>query len=348
MVKDKVKEEGGENVGEASALVKEPTMEEFQQLKEMVAQQAQAMLLMTEQLNRVAQVSPPSISTPRVMVKPRDVPILTLAQLEGLEAAGTLGIFFDLIEQVSDQDEERVRIAKTRVSPELTLLIQNQQRQGKVNTWEQVKECLQAGFAQDLNFDRAWQEIDNQNFEWAENPQSFVNNLICKYAVQETKFLNEKIPNRDQFIKRKLWKGLTRDARERIEGFLEETYPLSKFLERLEHERQFLLDRDIPGIRKVTEQKPVATLSPPPVQASPPQQVTDMDFLRQQMKSLTEKVEQLSTRSPPAPYCTFCRSNTHSLSNCVRRPPPGACFDCWRPSCRRGNPGCPGRRVRLQ
>lgn len=45
---------------------------------------------------------------PNVPAEPRDIPILTLTQPEGSETAGTVNISFALVEQVSEEDEERV------------------------------------------------------------------------------------------------------------------------------------------------------------------------------------------------------------------------------------------------
>ena len=42
-------------------------------------------------------------------------------------------------------------------------------------------------------------------------------------------------------------------------------------------------------------------------------------------------------------WCAYCRSDTHSLRDCVYQPPRGACWDCKRTGCRRGKPGCPGK-----
>ena len=93
-------------------------------------------------------------------VKPRAVPLLNLSQLKGIEAAGTLSIFNDVIEQVIDDDKDKVRVTKVRLSPELALLLQNYQNKGKNQTWAEVNEFFRTEFAADVNFDRAWQEIE--------------------------------------------------------------------------------------------------------------------------------------------------------------------------------------------
>ena len=61
--------------------------------------------------------------------KPRDISILELDQLQGLNATTQLQIFFELVEQCSDNDVRRVKIAKERVSPKIAALIHNHKTQ---------------------------------------------------------------------------------------------------------------------------------------------------------------------------------------------------------------------------
>ncbi len=78
---------------------------------------------------------------------------------------------------------------------------------------------------------------------------------ICRYALLETRFAKEKLPNRDKAIKRKLWQGLPQEAKARLEGFLDEDYPLNKFVDRVEHERQWLEATHVPTLGKVKPEK---------------------------------------------------------------------------------------------
>ncbi len=80
--------------------------------------------------------------------------------MEEIEAVGTFDLFLEIVELVSDQDGERVRVAKTRMSSDLALLIQNQQRKRERSTWKEVEKFQQTEFRADVNFDRAWQEMD--------------------------------------------------------------------------------------------------------------------------------------------------------------------------------------------
>ncbi len=161
-----------------------------------------------------------------------------------------------------------------------------------------------------------------------------------------TRFPNEKFPNRDKTIKRKLWQGLPKMSKERLEGFLEDGYPLQKFIDRLEHERLYLEASNGPNVWRIPEQKEsMETIPSPPSPVSTVSQ-EEIEDLRKQVRELKAS---LSTRrppmtKPPVKYnCPYCQKSNHSLRECWRAPPPGHCFDCRRPNCRRGSANCPGR-----
>ncbi len=148
-------------------------------------------------------------------------------------------------------DTTRVQIAKGRVSPEIAALIHNHQTLHKCNSWGSLKELLNSHFNKEVNFDRAWQNINSEGYDWSESPQAFVNNFICRYAILETQFTREKLPNRDKIIKRKLWQGLPQEPKTRLEGFLDEDYPLDKFVDRVEQERQWLEANHTPMLGRI-------------------------------------------------------------------------------------------------
>ena len=87
-----------------------------------------------------------------------------------------------------------------------------------------------------------------------ESPQSFCNRVICKYAMLESKFPNERFPNRNKYLKRKVWQSLLRDLKDKLEGFLDEAYPLNKFLDRVEYQRLLLLETQTPFVNKVSRE----------------------------------------------------------------------------------------------
>ena len=292
------------------------------------------------------QLSPPQLS----LTKPRDVPVLDLEQLQGLDAEARLQIFVELVEQCSSLDEERVRVAKSRVSSDLAILIHNSQANKTITSWSSLKTFLRNEFNIEFNVDRAWQELEAMSYDWVESPQAFTQRFKCQHAVVQTRFPAEKFPSRDRTIKRKLWHGLPRESREKLEGFLEEEYPLNKFLERLEHERQILEAQKpnqvyrIPKEDQESRQGAEAPAKPKP---------SEVEELKESVKQL--KLQMASGRheesgrqdTPARVYCEYCRSDTHQLRECWRKPPRGCCFDCRRPGCYRGERDCParGRRV---
>ena len=195
--------------------------EELWSLKEIVTQQAEILQAVGSQLRQRPKTENQVVRT-KVNVKPKDVPLLNLSQLEGIKALGTLSIFYDVIEQVTDDDKDRVRVTKTRLSLEMALLLQNYQSKGKCRTWAEVKEFFRTEFVADVNCDRALQEIEKQVYDWGESPQAFTNRIICRYAVLESRFPQEKLSDRNQVIKRKLWRGLPCETREKAGMFFED------------------------------------------------------------------------------------------------------------------------------
>lgn len=161
-------------------------------------------------------------------------------------------------------------------------------------------------------------------------------------------------------MKRKLWQGLTQEAKVKLE-FLED-YPLNKFIDRVEHERQRLEakhasshyrvrnERTMPTSASQTqpENRPILTMSFKKKKKATSSESADVEHLKRQIRDLTEQVGQLQTpnRQPrPEKYCSYCRSHTHALRECWRKPIRGTCFDCKRYGCWRGNKNCPGQPV---
>ena len=350
--------EDGEGRGEVQVL-----RDELDRLRKVVEQQA----------DEIAAVGGKTIKqelggTPMAMerspTKPRDVPILELNHLEGIEAAARLQMFIELIEQISAQDETRVKIAKSRLSPEIAMLVHNRQQHLHL-TWSSFCRLLTTEFAVEVNVDRAWQDLDVEQYDWGEeSPQAFSNRFVCKYAVLETKFPGESFPNQEKTIKRKIWRGLPREVKERTEGFLEEDYPLKKFMERVDYQRQLWLDGQVPGINQIQPESKKTNKGTPEKN----KESEELIELRQQVANLTQSLNQLQIQgrrtpeyqtppprervkprpmerrwppSHPPKFCAYCQTNSHTLDQCRKAPGPGRCFDCHRENCRRGNPGCP-------
>ncbi|KAG0725570.1 hypothetical protein GWK47_038388 [Chionoecetes opilio] len=198
------------------------------------------------------------------------------------------------------------------------------------------------------------------SYDWGESPQAFTHRFICQHAVIATKLPHEKFPDRDKTIKRKLWYGLPIASREKLEGFLDEGYPLKKFLDRIEHERQILEDRPTQRINMIPtprgEGKGNGRGGDKHTRSSPPETIQDeVEGLKQQIQELKVSLAQAKLEKSPShasssrretftkKYCAYCQSPTHNLPECWRKPPPGHCFDCRKPGCRRGDRNCPGR-----
>ncbi len=189
---------------------------EIQTLKSVVETQAQTLMNMRKTMIKkesVTPCSPPSPLKLTPVTKPRDIPVLELHHLGELEASSRLQMFLELVEQTTEHEHTRIQVAKSRLSPELAMLIHNEQSKAKCITWEQLCQFLRTEFAVDLNLDRAWQELDAMQYDCEENPQSFTNSFTCQYAVLENRFPCERFPARDKTIKRKIWHGLSKELK---------------------------------------------------------------------------------------------------------------------------------------
>ena len=318
--------------------------------------------------------SPPQTPSRRVHTKPRDIPILELHQLEGLEATAHLQMFMELVEQVAEDDLTRVTVAKSRLGSEIAMLVHNKQQKEKSLTWKRLCKFLQTEFTLDINLDRAWQDLESVQYEWEESPQSFSNRFLCKYAVLETKFPKEKFPSRDKTIKRLIWHGLPRELKERIEGFLDEEYPLTRFLDRVEYQRQMYLQTNPSNVNHIKNKSLKRSAPDPPSQGPSnhpdPHAPSHLEKIRQLEEQVNTLTTQLANMQPPMfktgpqpllppfpppfsplprpqlplrKYCPYCQNHSHNLYECKSAPKDKSCFDCGRQQCRRGNPNCPAK-----
>ena len=336
---------------------------EVEALKEKLAQQASQISSVGKMMVKQETETRPHI-VENSPTKPRDIPVLELCQLEGIEATTRLQMFIELVEQVSAQDETRVKVAKSRLSPEIAMLVHNRQQRGSFS-WPDLCRLLRTEFLVEVNVDKAWQDLDSEQYDWGEeSPQVFSNKFVCKYAVLKTKFPAEHFPNRDKTVKRKIWKGLPRELKERTEGFLEEDYPLEKFMEKVNYQRQLWLDGQAQGINKIHKEN----LNSGNDKLVEDEKDKEVQALKQQVASLSQNLNQLQAQSrtprqyppnhceqnlrprqikrrwPPSHpprFCAYCQTHSHTLEQCRKAPGPGRCFECHRENCRRGNPGCP-------
>ena len=266
-------------------------------------------------------------SLPPFVVKPRDIPELKLDDLEGMEAGGKLAMFIDRVEQVSPDNEARLQVAKTRLNTQIALLVQNQQNKGWCKTWLELKTFLQNEFTSEMTIDQAWKEIESIHYEWDTSPHSFSHQLRCKFALLETNFPRENFPNKDQTIKRKICQGLPLPARNKLEAFLEETYPLKKFIERVEYERQFLLEGppcDLfhvkPKLKSADNNNNQSSIPPQTPQKKQDIQPQPVNPLSWEVRELAKKIEELGRQRARRRWCYHCRRDTHNTQECWSKP----------------------------
>ncbi len=169
-------------------------------------------------------------------------------------------------------------------------MLMNKQKQGECHTWAELKLFLRTEFAADMNFDRAWQEIEGPHYDWTNSPQAFANKMNCRFAVLESRFPDETFPAKSKTIKRKLWRGFPQNIRQKMEAFLEDDYPLQKFLDRVEHERQFLIDRHTPTIHNIPSKDDQKAPPANPGTSIPNQETSD---LKTQLEALCGKLTYL-------------------------------------------------------
>ena len=311
-------------------MTEEMLQDQVAQLCDVVEQQKELITKLTQQLSLSTSPSPTLVTKapsplPAFVVKPRDIPELTLEDLEGMEAGGKLAMFIDRVEQVTPDDGARYQVAKTRLNSKIALLIQNHQSKGRCQTWIELKKFLLSEFASEMTVDQAWKEIEAMQYEWETSPHSFNHHFRCKYALLETNFPSEKFPNKDQIIKRKICQGLPLQTKNKLEAFLEETYPLKKFIERVEYERQFLLEApgcDLFHVKsKPTPPQNNNSTKTPPTHAN--DQVTHsqpINPLMWEVKELARRVDELVKQRTRRPWCHHCRKDNHSTQDCWGRP----------------------------
>ena len=300
-------------------------------------------------------------SPQKFMTKPKDIPVLTLQELHEFTASTRLNQFFELVEGCTENDQLRVQVAKGRVDINLVALIQN--AKGRIQSWDDFKDFFQTELSVGFNQDRAWQELEAQKYDWSESPQAFAHRLLSQYAVLKNNFPQESFPHKIRTIKRKLFKGMPERCQESLEGYMENDYPLDKFMDRLDHERQFFIrtDERVQMVKsdKGKVQKSDIQVGQEELRKDLEGQITCLSHQIADLSDAVSKTLKVSKEStlinqpqaavrPPSryqkgPYCAYCQKTTHNLVDCRFRPPKGHCFECRQPGCWRGKVNCPGK-----
>ena len=106
-----------------------------------------------------------------------------------------------------------------------------------------------------------------------------------------------------------MWQGLPRDLKDKLEGFLDEAYPLNKFLDRVEYQRQLFLETQTPFVKQVSREnessvrpKEGRPLTPAPASSPESENKSEIEDLKEQMKALTTQLSQSKSTNPPSQY----------------------------------------------
>ena len=273
-------------------------------------------------------------------LRPKDIPIVTLRDLHGLETESRIARFFDQVESCAQEDPDRIQVAMNRVDTPIATLLQREIKKLTVCNWEDVKKIMSQNFCSSHSLPQVWRELEGEKYHIDEEPRAFVNRITCKYSAIEQKFPNAHIPSRDKLIKKRLYKGLPPRSQSLLSDFLDGETPLQEFIEMIENER----DKTFMG--NMAGNIPVFTVKPD----KPESQVTPS--LTSQIETLQAHVKQLTDRinkgQGPKIYCAFCRCTEHNLAKCPRNPPRGVCFDCLQKGFKRGHEDCPKKPIQPQ
>ena len=101
------------------------------------------------QANSRSQVNQPTL----VLIQPRDIKVLELEALHRLDSSPRLQMFFEAVEQCTDDSSSRLDVAKSRVDGDLAVMIHTAQRQGDIRTWQEFKSFFTREFGMEMNFD---------------------------------------------------------------------------------------------------------------------------------------------------------------------------------------------------
>ena len=277
------------------------------------------------------------------LLKPRDIKPLELTQLQGLESSTRLHMFFQSVEKCTPHSDDRVQIAMMRMGVDLSVLVHSAKESGLITSWDSLKKYLLNEFEVKLDFHQAWQRTNQMSYDWTTNPHSFIHQFKCFFASIQGSFPNQALPNRDRLLKQKLVQGFPKINQEALTPFMDRNVPIENFVTHVQHQRDILEHSQvrvnaIPADRTQFPSEPSTNTHTSNFEDS-------YGKLASRMKKLEEMIRQPSRPQPRSAvsYCAYCRSNTHNLKECTKKPAYGCCFDCHRHGCRRGKLGCPGR-----
>ncbi len=114
-----------------------------------------------------------TISPHKPLLKPRDVPILELSHLQGVEGESRLRVFFSQVKECSLDDSERQKIVLTRVDAKLAVYIQSVCSKEDHLTWTEFKQHLISELT-DLSYSKILDTLNDLRYHYTEDPVDFV------------------------------------------------------------------------------------------------------------------------------------------------------------------------------
>ena len=284
-------------------------------------------------------------SSKRVMLRPQDVTILTLGELQGVSGIIRLGTFFEQVEFCSDDDEERIRIARIRVEPGVLALLRSTGKlpvEGQPRGWEVFKTALKERFPCSTDMMQAWVELEGEHYNMEEPPRSFIDRLLVKLESFKMRFKGCSYPDAERLVRFKIWQGFEPVGQTRIRSFVDSDVPLDQFLGMVEREWQLSRAAGDPQYRRVLPITTTPSFPLPEVSGESQGDLKDVLLsLKKGVTTLNEELKNISKTGGKGKYCAYCKVKDHNLKECPHNPPRGVCFDCRRPYCRRGAEGCP-------
>lgn len=116
--------------------------EPMKELKREVILAQELVQMLTNKLREVTLKS----QTSKLLLRPRDIAILELKHLKGLEAEGRLNVFLSQVEAASEVFGDRQMIVMARVDQELAMYLQTVLRRKRFSNWEEFKNFLVTEF----------------------------------------------------------------------------------------------------------------------------------------------------------------------------------------------------------
>lgn len=142
------------------------------------------------------------------ILKPRDITMLNLHYLHGVETKSNLTILYGKYESSVHTDEDRLQVTQASIGTSICILIHSHIKQGTITLWEDSERVMNSQFESTTNLTEAWQQIEVATYYIEMRSRALVNKLTCKIAAIHAKFANKSTLDQDKFIKRNLDQGL--------------------------------------------------------------------------------------------------------------------------------------------